>query len=341
MTQRSAEVARIAGDAQWLAHRFDPDHDAVHFRHVPRAIHRKATFITDAYLPADAAVAVIGRSDAVAAAGERAPLHFVFHSAYCCSTMLARAFDLDGVAMGLKEPVFLNDLVGWKHRGGTPRAVAAALDDGLALLARPFSTGETIVVKPSNVTNAFAPAMLAMRPAARALCLHAPLSTYLGSIARKGMWGRLWARELFVKQLTDGLIDFGFSTADYLGQTDLQAAALGWLAQHALFARLVETYGATRVRTLDSETLVAHPAAVMDALGRLFDVTLDAEAVAAGPAFTQHSKSGAAFGASARARETSAISALDADEIDKVAVWAAAVADSQGVPMTLPAPLLA
>jgi len=340
LTRSTSEVARIVGDAAWLAHRFDPEHDAVHFKRVSRDMHRSATFITDEYLPADAATVVIRRGDAVAAAAPTAPMHFVFHSAYCCSTMLARAFDIEGAAMGLKEPVLLNDLIGWKHRGGTARAIAAVLDDGLTLLARPFAPSEAVVIKPSNVTNALAPAMLTMRPAARALCLYAPLPTYLGSIARKGMWGRLWARDLFVKQLADGLIDLGFSSADYLGQTDLQAAALGWLAQHALFARLVAAHGPARVRTLDSETLVARPAEVMRALGALFGIAIDPEAAAAGPAFTRHSKSGDAFGAAAREREADSIGALDADEIAKVTTWTAAVAASQGIPMTAPAPLL-
>jgi hypothetical protein len=338
MTALRNDPIAVARDPLWLADRYDPGHDAVHFRQVSRSQHDRATFLTDEYLPASTPV-VLRRSEAVAAAGAPGPLHFIFHSAYCCSTLLARVFDLPGTAMGLKEPVLLNDLVGWKHRGATPTDLAGVLNDALTLLARPFGPGEAVVVKPSNLINGMIPAMLTVRPAARALLLHAPLRTYLGSIAKKGMWGRLWVRDLLVKQLREGMVWPGFTTEDYLGQTDLQAGAAGWLAQHALFARMATRFP-DRVRTLDSEALMADPAAAMAALGALFGLTLDPAAIVAGPAFTRHSKFGQDFGAEARAGEHRDAADLHADEIDKVAIWAEAVAASAGLSLKLPEPLL-
>ena len=275
----------------------------------------------------------------MAAGAVQVPLHFIFHSAFCCSTVLARAFDVPGLAMGLKEPVLLNDLVGWQHRGGTARQIAPVLDDALALLARPFSAGETMVIKPSNVTNGLAPGMMTMRPTAHALLLHAPLPVFLGSIAKKGMTGRLWARDLLVKHLRERLHPFGYSVDDYLGQTDLQAAAMGWLAQQALFAQMTATFRG-RVRTIDSETLMADPLAAMVALAALFAVPLDVSAVVSGPAFTSHSKFGSDFSGKARTAEIDEAAGNHVDEIAKVVFWTEKVAQSAGVPMTLPAPLL-
>ena len=322
----------------WFAHRYDPGHDAFQFRPLSREAHRAATFLTDEYLGA-APITAVRRDDVVKAAPAEAPLHFIFHSAFCCSTLLARALDVPGAAMGLKEPVLLNDLVGWQHRGATAAAIAPVLDAGLSLLARPFSAGEAVVVKPSNVTNGLAPGMLTMRPAARALLLYAPLRVYLASIARKGMTGRLWVRDLLTKQLREGLHPFGFSGEDYLQQTDLQVAAMGWLAQHALFARMASSFGG-RVRTADSESLMADPVAAMARLAALFGLDLDAPAIAAGPAFTRHSKFGGDFGQLQRVDEQIAGMSGFADEIDKVAIWTEAVAASAGVPMVPPAALL-
>ena len=334
--------ATLVRDPLWFAHRYDPGHDAFQFRQLSRDAHRAATFLTDDYLGAGAVTAV-RRSDALAARPTQAPLHFIFHSAFCCSTVFARALDIPGVAMGLKEPVLLNDLVGWQHRGGTAAQIAPVLDAGLTMLARPFNPGEAVVIKPSNVTNGLAPGMLTMRPAARALLLYAPLRVYLASIARKGMTGRLWVRDLLVKQLREGLHPFGYSGEDYLGQTDLQVAALGWLAQHALFARMQAGFG-DRVRTADSEVLMADPVRAMTRLAALFELPLDAGAIAAivaGPAFTQHSKSGDAFGQAQRVDEQRSGTSTHADEIEKVAIWAEVVAKAANVPMQLPAPLLA
>lgn len=337
------DPAGIARDPLWLPHRYDPTRDAVQFVRISREVHRAATFLTDECLPEGAERAALRRKDAVSALPPGAPVHFIFHSAFCCSTLLARAFDIEGISMGLKEPVILNDISGWRRRGGQPHQVAEVLDHALTLLARPFTPGEAVIIKPSNVVSAYSPAMLAMRTEARALLLHAPLPVFLGSVARKGMWGRLWVRELMVKLIADDLIDLGFSGDDYLGLTDLQAAAVGWLAQHALFHRLVERFGAERVRTLGSETLLARPAEAVAALARLYNLRLDADAVAAvatGPAFMRHSKFGQEFDREARAAERRDLEAAHSDEIAKVAVWAEAVAANVGVSMDLKAPLL-
>lgn len=339
MTTHASDIARIARDPSWFPYRYDPARDAFQFRRLARADHRAATFLTDEYLGPAGPPLALSRAEVMAAAPQTAPLHFIFHSAFCCSTVLARAFDVEGVAMGLKEPLFFNDMAGWQMRGGDPAKVAAVMNDGLALLARPFAAGEAVFIKPSNIVNGMAPAMLAMRSPARALLLEAPLPDFLNSIARKGMWGRLWARELALKQLREGLHVFGFKADDYFGQTDLQVAAMGWLAQHALFAKLAMQLPG-RVKTLDSVAFMEAPERVMTALAGLFGLDLDVPAVVSGPAFTRHSKFGTAFGVEERVAEQRATGFAHADEIEKVAIWAAAVAKSADVPMELPAKLL-
>lgn len=329
-------------DARWFAHRYDPGQDAFHFLPVPRAEHARATFLTDEYLQVGAPV-VVRRADAIAACPQPAPIHFVFHSAFCLSTLVARAFDRPGLAMGLKEPTIFNDLVGWRRRGGQGPDMAEVTNDALTLLARPFQAGEAIVVKPSNIANGIAPALLALRPDARALFLYAPLRTYLASVAKKGMWGRLWVRTLLLGLLDDRTIDLGFSPRDHLGQTDLQVAAVGWLAQHAQFGALATRLGPGRLRTLDSETLLADPRAAIAALAAHFDLEVDDTAldeIVTGPAFTSHSKFGTRFDAAARAGEYREATAMHADEIEKVAIWAEAVAVTAGISMKLDAALI-
>jgi hypothetical protein len=328
-------------DPEWLAHRFDPQADAVHFVRVPRALRNSVPFLTDEHLPSAQQPLVVRREDAIAAAEAPSPVHFVFHSAYCCSTLVANALDSEGSAYSLKEPVILNDLVGWRHRGGPPARVGEVLDQALRLLARPFADGEACVVKPSNLLNGLAPAMLALRPAAGALLLHAPLRVYLGSIAGKGLWGRLWVRDLLMKQLKDGLIDLGFQPEDHMLQTDLQVAAVGWLAQQQLFARLAGQFP-DRVRTLDSETLLARPEDALAAISRLFGLpsssgTLE-ETVAR--VFRRHAKFGGEFGREDRLAGQRSAAEIHGEEIEKVTVWAEAVAAGAEVPFRLPSPLL-
>jgi hypothetical protein len=329
--------AQLARDPHWFPWRFDEAADGFQFRKLARSDHARATFLTDEYM-APGPVVQCSRAAIMAQRPAEAPVHFIFHSAFCLSTLLARAFDLPGIAMGLKEPMVFNDLAGWHLRGARPAALGAALDASLALLARPFGPNEAVIIKPSNVANALMAASLQLRPQSRALLLHAPLKVYLGSIARKGLDGRLWVRDLLKKQLRQGLHQFGFGPEDYLGQTDLQVAAMGWLAQQRQFETLARLMPG-RIRTLDSDLITARPLAVVSALGDHFSLQLEGDAIVKGPAFTQHSKHGTRFDASARAAEQ-ATESTHADEIEKVCVWAEAVAESQGLDLALSQPLL-
>ena len=326
---------------EWLAHRYDEQIDAVHFVRADRELRRSAPFLTDEHLPAAATPTVVPRQDSLAAAPAPAPIHFILHSAYCCSTLLANAYERPGAATSLKEPTILNDLVGWCQRGGAPARIAEVLDGALRLLARPFEAGEIVVVKPSNVVNGLAPVMLAMRPEAGFVLLHAPLRVFLGSIAAKGLWGRLWVRELLVKQLQTGMIDLGFQPQDHLMQTDLQVGAVGWLAQQQLFARLAAQYPG-RVRTLDSEQLVARPEKALAAIDALFGLADDPEARArtAERVFARHAKFGDKFSREDRLAGQRDAAEAHGDEIGKVVAWAESVAANAGVKLELPAPLL-
>ena len=340
---RQDNVAQIVRDPNWFAHRYNESQDAIQFVRIAREEHRAASFLRDEFLPGSANPLFLARGETMAAAPAAAPVHFIFHSAYCCSTLLARAFDVPGHAMGLKEPLILNDMVGWNLRGGDRQKVATVLDNALTLLARPPESGEAVVVKPSNIANGFMGAMLGLRPQAKALLLYAPLRTYLASIAKKQIEGRLWVRILLLNLIKEQRINLGFRQEQYLEHTDLQAAAIGWLVQHAEFQRMIAKFGTARVATLNSETLLADPLAAMRNLNGLFGTGIADPQLAdivSGSAFGTNSKSGEAYSAQLRDAERDASTALHAKELDWVANWAERVAQSAGVSMELPAPLL-
>lgn len=328
-------------DAEWLAHRYDPGHDAFHFRHVPRDRRAAVPFLTDLHLGEDAAPTVLRRADCRAAiAGEPAPLHFLFHSAYCASTMLVQAMDQPGIAATLSEPVLLNDMVGWRRRGVDPREHGRVMDDALAMLGRPYAPGEAVVIKPSNIFNPLARGALMLRPNARAVLLYAPLRAFLLSVARKGMWCRLWCRELLEGYLADGFVQLGYEPRDYFRQSDLQVTAVGWLAQQQAFAALA-AWAPDRIATLDSEALTGDPVGFAAAAMEHFALPANRDAIASHPALTRNSKSGTPFAAGERQQDLAAAEAAYGEEIEQVVGWATAVADQAQIPLTLPRALTA
>lgn len=344
----SRNLADVIGDATYLAHRYDEMADAFRFLPVPRDIHRQCTFITDEHLPDIENYSLHRRSDVQAHDPETAPVHFIFHSAYCCSTMLARAFDIESISMGLKEPVILNDMIGWRRRGADPAKWKQVLDQSLNLLGRPFSDDKAVIIKPSNICTPLAIPMLMSRPEAKALLLYAPIESFLRSIAKKEMWGRIWVRDVLIGTRQDGYLIDGFTGEDLLKLTDLQVAAIGWLSQHAAFAKIIDAIGKDRVRTLDSDTLLARSSETIAALSELFDLDFDddrLQQILNGPAFTSHSKleqnePDKIFDAEARQLEQDNIAKLHGNEITMVATWTKAVADSQNIKFSLSSKLI-
>jgi len=322
-------------DGAWLAHRYDASADAFHMRYLSRQAHNAATFLTDEYLGVEPSPFVLSRSEAKARSADKGNLHFILHSAFCASTMFANGFDLPGLSMGLKEPVLLNDIVGFRRRGAPPAAVAELLSDALDILARPFGDDLAVVAKPSNIFNALAPASLAMRPTSKAILVYAPLSVFLLSVARKGLWCRLWCRELLEGQLTDGIVDLGFEPADFFRQTDLQIAAVGWLVQQKMFHDMTQKFGSERIATLDSERLTEQPGKALRAAASHFGLGDHAAANDAHPAFVTHSKFGGSFRTEDRRAEYALAQTAYGEEIEKILIWAGAVAASANIPLSL------
>lgn len=333
----------IALDPEWLAHRYQPDGDKVHFIHASRTIQQSATFISDEYLPENLPRKIISRKDAIIPAGSTGPAHFIFHSGFCCSTLLARALDIENISMGLKEPVILQDSTGYYFRANDKQKASEVIRNLLALLARPLNPSEATIIKPSCIVNGLAGDFMDLLPQSRALLIYAPLPVFLGSIAKKQITGRLWAREQFSELRKMGMINLGFDDDQHFRQTDLQIAAAGWLAQQGIFQKLVERFGADRIATIDSETLLAAPHEAMTAIARLYQLNLDDQnirEIIEGPAFNSHSKHGTEFDRKGRNEERSTAESLHADEIAKVAFWTGKVAEAVGIDINLKAALI-
>lgn len=257
-----------------------------------------------------------------------APLHFVFHTAFCGSTLMLKALDMRGIAHGLKEPdVLIN--VGNRLIRRDDAANRDRLRLVLRLLARPLSPGEMVVVKPSNIANRLAVPALEIRPDSRAVLLYSELRPLLRSILKRGMWGRIWGRRLFRSVAGWTSLDFGYSEEETFVLSDLQALGLAWLMQIHHFHEVVRRMG-DRVMTVDSADFLADPGAMLLRTARLFKLDVDEAAIAevvSGPTFARHSKfSDLDYGTEQRVADHSAAESAHHEELEMVVKWVETVA---------------
>jgi hypothetical protein len=326
----SGTARDVALDPQWLPHTFDLSGENLTSVFVPREAHRELMFLSDEHFagsfqtvvhPASAIAAHVGQAS-------QAPSHFIFHTAFCGSTLMLKALDIPGRTLGLKEPDVLINLANRFIRSDD-RANRDRLALVLRLLSRPFEVSESIVVKPTNFANRLAIPVLEASPESRAVLLYSDVRPLLRSILKRGMWGRIWGRRLFRSAATWTSLEFGFSEDDIFILTDLQALGLGWLMQMQHFKEVARRFG-DRVLMIDSADFLADPARTLKRTSALFQLDLDESLISGivnGPTFARHSKfSDRDYGNQERAADQNAAEAAHSEELEMVVKWVEAVA---------------
>ncbi len=262
--------------------------------------------------------------------------HFIFHSAFCRSTLLSRALQVDGVSTVLKEPQALADLAEMLPKSGWPQEQRLALDVVLDLMGRTERPGERSLIKPSNGANLLIEHIMELRPDSRILLMYAPLPAFLLSVCRRRRWSRVrrfaTAYRRFPQFETEG-------TRDLMLLTDLQAAAFLWLQQQAQFARLVRDFPPARVATLQADVFLAEPARTLRAAAAHLGLTVTDEQVAeitAGPIFSKDSKKpDQGFDERILKRDEALAKLAFGPELQGALDWAAAVSAEAAVPKDL------
>lgn len=220
---------------------------------------------------------------------DNAPVHFIFHSAFCRSTLLARAMNIRGVSAGLSEPGILAAIA------ADPRRLGSLITQILRLLARRRDSARAIFIKPTNHANGLIPALLAASPQSTAILMTNPLKPFLLSVRKRGLMGHRWGRRLYLELQGYTPIDFGMPPDEVFAMTDLQAAGLAWLLNQNYFTALAKGADRGRIRTLDGDYFNCHRGETISAVlkfaaaGEEFVVPED---LGTSDVFRQHSKLG-------------------------------------------------
>jgi hypothetical protein len=251
-----------------------------------------------------------------------APPGFLFHTSFCCSTLLARLLHLEGRSVALKEPLVLRRLGDARHAG-----VDAGALTGLAvrLLARPWSVAGRVLIKPTHAALNVAPELLAAAPDARAVLLHGTLEDFLVSNIKKPPASQQKVPELVERALRASGWHERLSAAALAPPDFLSGVALQWCAQLELAGALLAGPQGARVRVLRERDLLADvpgtAGRVAEWLGWEFPRGV-IEARAAEVAGRHAKQPDAAYGAERRAAEAAMLRERFGDDIDRALAWA-------------------
>lgn len=326
-------LAAVATKAEWVPHTFDAGGSRLTSLFVPRDENASQPFLWNLENNFHEATHLASELRAHLPLNGAGTPHFIFHTAFCCSTLLVRACAEAKGASGLNEPAILINLAHRAAAQGVP-ANRGRLDLVLSMLGRPLDPGGTVIVKPSNFANALIDPILNMRSEAKAVLLYSDLKTMLYSVARRGAVGRVWGRQLYDAYASFSPLDFGFSAAESFLQSDLQIAGLGWLMEVHHLEQMARAHR-DRTLMLEADDLLADPVRILERVYRFFHLADERDGIAravSGPIFSSHSKdSRVPYNRELRTQERERVLAIHSEEVRLVEAWIEAVARHAGI----------
>ncbi|MGF1545350.1 MAG: hypothetical protein ACFB00_12775 [Parvularculaceae bacterium] len=261
------------------------------------------------------------------------PLHFIWMTDYCLSTLYARA-------LGQSPGLFLyNENAVFSQLSVLRRAIDAGeakvprdaylrlLRTALVFQARAFADGEVPVIKEWPLSNMLMADVFAADPRYRGVFIYAPLEEYLTQTLKRDDRVSL-ARARVTQVFTDMRRMAPFAGVDFDGLSDAEAAALHWLyLMHVMPGDL--TAPNARLASLPNDRFLADPARALSATTSFFglgDLADAHAATVAGPLFARHAKSpNRPFGPEERARELSEARAAVAPAVEEGLAYAAGI----------------
>lgn len=274
-------------------------------------------------------------------------VNYIFHTAFCCSTLLARALDIDGKSLSFKEPRIFTEMANFKRYGQAAVQNATEwqrlFDLVVRLLAKPFKPTATALIKPTNTANNLLEDVLRQPATGGILLLYSSLESFLISVLKKGESCRRFVRSLFnvVSCDTDQLSNF--SWPEMASMTDMQIAALAWNIQIDHYLRILASFPAANIRTLNCDTLLADPATTLRRLADLMSYDLsdtEVHAIVSGPDFARDSKNeDRDYDAAIRAQEYEHVRARHRETIEVILEWSRQARPDNQIPQQLPCPL--
>lgn len=315
----------------WMLAGFDSTGEIFQFAQVSRQTYQQSSFLDHRIQPMpERLVSASGAEvDGVLTGCESKPAGYIFHSAFCTSTLLSFCLDHQPKTLVLREPMVLSRLA--SHNRGLASADGAlpALlrQRVLGLLERSYAA-ESVIIKPSNIANALIPGILQTAPGQpaqrRCVLLSCSLYNLLVSILKKTDE----ARGLLPRFLAALLKDSNYLQRVQLPSLEsldlLQQSAVFWHCQRYLFNTIRAEFGAQQVLPLSMEFFLREPLQALTAINDFLGLGLgvsELETTVTEGAFLQHAKAGTRYAPQQRQEEAEQVARRYGREIESTLAW--------------------
>ncbi len=267
-----------------------------------------------------------------------APIHYVLHTALCCSTLLARYFDLISSCLVLREPNMLAQIAIRRPFGlaeaGTNNGQhihkgveewQQQLSICLKLLGRTYTANEVVVIKVNDACNFIGDVLLSNDARSKIVFLYVEIRTFLLSVL-KSQRRRTWLRRRLADNRKAAQAVPLLSAIDTASLSDAERGAYLWLINSAICDRLRTGLDSERVLPLDGERVAEAPKETLRIVGDFLGLPLEEpqlEKMLVHPSISRYSKDlSQTYNVNSRRNEAKTLEAQFGDEVEQGIEWA-------------------
>jgi hypothetical protein len=285
---------------QWM----DFERNALHFVHMSRESYRNSVFLDVRTQHLGDPIQKVGLDDVLRVStgnGARpSRVHYILNTAFCCSTLLARYFELFPDCFVLKEPSMLTQLA--IVQPGSMSRWDDIFEVCVKLLSRTYLESERPVIKVHEACNVLGNRLL-QDPQVTITFLSTPVRRFLLSVLKEE-FRREWVRRRVSQMSKRPEFAEVFQDVDVAGLSDAQAACLMWLANHLQSQRLCSS---ERVLVLNGDDVADHPLESLTRIAKAGNFAVSEkqlDAIVSDPSFSRYSKNWSIpFNATSRQKE--------------------------------------
>ncbi len=347
------KIGDLINNPDYLLYGINPARAVLMFLEVTRDTYRYSTFLDERITRTRDRVHGFDLEDVANAMAQvptrSTPVHYIFHTAFCCSTLMAKSLDFENKTMSLREPAVFTNLADSKRILKTKNQFDETYWQNMVaitvkLLNKVYDPAQQVIIKPTNIANNIAVDVLNFDERSKAILMTSSLESFIASNIKK--------QDEAIKKVP--LVSRYFSMdTDYLDSFPeivireldfLQRVIFTWRVQRYMFASLAETFGESRVRSLDADELLDQPKDVLVAARDFLGLDVpDAElhAITGSDVWLYDAKSPEKpFNRSVRVADNKAIIEHNRRLIDIALGWAEMLESRIPVADPLPLPLL-
>lgn len=198
------------------------------------------------------------------------PKNWIFHTSFCCSTLLARLLQVEGKVLSMKEPVILNQLAdAFRHNPNNAPQYTGLFKRVADQLSKPFNGEQRVVLKTSNYMNALLNQVHHVNSDSRVLLVWGDIRAFTRSML-KNRAESTKTMPIFLRALQRDVDD----QSGYAPGTDfMHDIAHMWAVQIRLFCEFIQSTQ-LQVATIKKQAILNNTQSTVTACDRFFSLDL-------------------------------------------------------------------